>query len=560
MADGRRDRSRLPPRADQRHRRARRTTARRWSTPTARGAVCVANTFRCKIPHKKAFFAVLTDERFRQLFTPDERRPDRRARPVDAPGRRRRTTELDGRPIDLLAAPARAPRRVRHQAERRVRRHGRHARLGDRRAGVGRRADRARGRASWRLGGAGADRGAPRGVPDVRRRRSAVVDARHAGRLRARTSSAAARRLPHAPERTGLANVTSGGGQVPAFVVTPREVVIDAVRLPAPPADSARDICLTDCPATDARGGCHYARVERDGDLPPADPAIVDVAVLDMHHGWPNLGHDAIVHAVQNAVCDLQPALQDAGLRVRVISYDVRRGHAGARAARRPARASTSAPAGRAISIRAGTTASSPGSQGIGEDPAGSRRSSRCSTRIRADRDAALLAVCHTFGVMCRWLGVADAVLRGPRRAARAPASSRTCSRPTRRTIPGSAASRASCRRRRLPDPRQPPLRPHPDRRPLAAGVAALGHETRGVGGPRGDALTMIEVARDRDRRTMPRILGVNHHPEIVNRAAPAHDPAEADGARRGDAGWYAERAAALTADIDDHGRPARCT
>ena len=22
--------------------------------------------------------------------------------------------------------------------------------------------------------------------------------------------------------------------------------------------------------------------------------------------------------------------------------------------------------------------------------------------------------MCHTFGVMCRWLGIADAVLRGP--------------------------------------------------------------------------------------------------------------------------------------------------
>ena len=32
------------------------------------GAVCVANTFRCKIPHKKAFFAILTDERYHQLF------------------------------------------------------------------------------------------------------------------------------------------------------------------------------------------------------------------------------------------------------------------------------------------------------------------------------------------------------------------------------------------------------------------------------------------------------------------------------------------------------------
>lgn len=34
------------------------------------GAVCVANNFRCKIPHKKAFFAILTDDRYRHLFDP----------------------------------------------------------------------------------------------------------------------------------------------------------------------------------------------------------------------------------------------------------------------------------------------------------------------------------------------------------------------------------------------------------------------------------------------------------------------------------------------------------
>ena len=38
-----------------------------------RRAVCVANTFRCKIAHKKAFFAVLTDDRFRSLFSHSER-------------------------------------------------------------------------------------------------------------------------------------------------------------------------------------------------------------------------------------------------------------------------------------------------------------------------------------------------------------------------------------------------------------------------------------------------------------------------------------------------------
>ena len=36
-------------------------------------AVCVANTFRCKLAHKKAFFAVLTDERNAELFSDQER-------------------------------------------------------------------------------------------------------------------------------------------------------------------------------------------------------------------------------------------------------------------------------------------------------------------------------------------------------------------------------------------------------------------------------------------------------------------------------------------------------
>jgi len=36
-------------------------------------AVCVANNFRCKIPHVKAFFAVLTDERNAGMFSFDER-------------------------------------------------------------------------------------------------------------------------------------------------------------------------------------------------------------------------------------------------------------------------------------------------------------------------------------------------------------------------------------------------------------------------------------------------------------------------------------------------------
>ncbi|MGB9511431.1 MAG: hypothetical protein WBU20_07095, partial [Candidatus Acidiferrum sp.] len=37
------------------------------------GAVCVANNFRCKIPHVKAFFAVLTDEQNGRYFSSHER-------------------------------------------------------------------------------------------------------------------------------------------------------------------------------------------------------------------------------------------------------------------------------------------------------------------------------------------------------------------------------------------------------------------------------------------------------------------------------------------------------
>src|SRR6202023_3122260 len=37
-------------------------------------AACVANSFRCKIPHVKTFFAVLTDERNDALFSPPERK------------------------------------------------------------------------------------------------------------------------------------------------------------------------------------------------------------------------------------------------------------------------------------------------------------------------------------------------------------------------------------------------------------------------------------------------------------------------------------------------------
>ncbi len=87
-----------------------------------------------------------------------------------------------------------------------------------------------------------------------------------------------------------------------------------------------QDACVDDCPTTGPAPTFVFARVERPSDLPEIELKTIDVAVLDMHHGWPNLGHDAIGYGIQNIVCDITPALRRADLRVRVLSYDVRRG------------------------------------------------------------------------------------------------------------------------------------------------------------------------------------------------------------------------------------------
>jgi uncharacterized circularly permuted ATP-grasp superfamily protein len=64
-------------------------------------AACVANTFRCKIPHKKAFFAILTDEAHAGLFTTEERALFAAHVPWTRLVAESKTT-VDGRVVDLL--------------------------------------------------------------------------------------------------------------------------------------------------------------------------------------------------------------------------------------------------------------------------------------------------------------------------------------------------------------------------------------------------------------------------------------------------------------------------
>jgi uncharacterized circularly permuted ATP-grasp superfamily protein len=183
-------------------------------------AVCVANTFRCKLAHKKAFFAVLTDPRNGALFSDAERALIRAHVPwtrmlCDA------QTEKDGRREGLLAIAEREQDRLVLKPN-------------DEYGGKGVRLGWEASASDWAasLNAALSD---PPGswvlqerIP-VRRETFPQFDALgdvtmsdmlvdfapylFRGRMAGYLTRLSA---------TGLANVTSGGGQVPAFVVADR--------------------------------------------------------------------------------------------------------------------------------------------------------------------------------------------------------------------------------------------------------------------------------------------------------------------------------------------------
>ena len=182
-------------------------------------AVCVANTLQCKIPHKKAFFAVLTDERNREMFSPEERELIRRHVPWTRLVGEIRTTRA-GETIDLLA-------HIRQHRENFV------LKPNDEYGGAGV-------MLGWETDPAAWDAAIERAVKDgygtwvvqekiaVRREVFPFVEAGNkvvmkdmlvdlAPYLFRGKLSGFLTRL----SSTGLANVTSGGGQIPAFAVKP---------------------------------------------------------------------------------------------------------------------------------------------------------------------------------------------------------------------------------------------------------------------------------------------------------------------------------------------------
>jgi hypothetical protein len=297
-------------------------------------------------------------------------------------------------------------------------------------------------------------------------------------------------------------------------------------------------------------GAFLYARADRPDEAPTPDPHVIDVHVLDMNHGWPNVGHDALVMAIRTVTCDLAESLLSTGLRVRAVSCDVRRGGVlpPAPGPLGGVYVGTGGPGHLDPAQNDGVTF---GSQGIAEDPSWEAPLFGLFDAIRAEPEAALIGVCHTFGVMSRWLDVAAPVLRGPEKGGKSAGitenllTSEAASHPWFRSLVDESPGGA---RIRILDSRLYDLLPRPE---LASRVTPLGFETTGPGGPAGEAVTMWEAERDVTGR-MPRIFGVNHHPEIVDRTRVLMLLWQKRARGEVSHDWYAERAQAMTVTLRD--------
>jgi len=314
---------------------------------------------------------------------------------------------------------------------------------------------------------------------------------------------------------------------------------------------NGKAFCVTDCPSMEPAPVFVYSRVEAPASLPARDDRFVDVAILDMNHGWPNLGHDSLVHAVMDATCDLIPALQGTGIRVRAISFDVRR------------TALIPEPPGGRFALYLGTGGPghldprrndgiAPSAQGVTEDPSWEPPLFRLFDAIQADPAAALLSVCHSFGIMCRWAGVARPVLRGLEKGGKSVGILDNLLTPEALDHPWFrlfSERLRDGRRFRVVDHRLFDLIAEPG--PARVEGITLSRETRGPGGPVDEALTMMEFARDADGM-VPRVLGVNHHPEIVDRSRQMMILRQKRERGEVTAEWFLDRARALTETYPD--------
>ncbi|HSB62925.1 MAG TPA: hypothetical protein VLJ18_02120 [Thermoanaerobaculia bacterium] len=254
--------------------------------------------------------------------------------------------------------------------------------------------------------------------------------------------------------------------------------------------------------------GLSYVRVNTPGEEPPPEKGLVDVAVLDMHHGYANLGHASIVESLLNYAHDARQRRPGAPA-VRVISYDVRRGLAvPSFPARFPLVVGSGGPG--ALDPRENDGVSA-GSQGILENPDWEGPLFRFFDGVLASTGTAMLGICHSFGLLARWGGVARAVLRGPERGGKSAGIVTNVLTDDAWAHPffGDYFAENGGPEVKVLDSRLFDLLPTG-----WGGARPLGFDCDRPGAGRGEAVTMFEFARLQGG-TVPRVWGVNHHPEI---------------------------------------------
>lgn len=282
-----------------------------------------------------------------------------------------------------------------------------------------------------------------------------------------------------------------------------------------------------------------YARVDHPGDEPPPVRNVLDLAVLDMHHGFPNLGHASVVDRLMRFALEERRALGPGAPAVRVVSYDVRLGLAvPSSAARFALVVGTGGPG--ALDPRENDGVS-PYAQGIREDPSWEAPLGRFFESLLADSSTAFLGICHSFGLLARWAGFGEAAAR--------PASKGKSAGVVENVLTAEAAahpffrglrSAAGGERIQVLDSRLFDI--------LLTGkgrALVLAHETGPGGGP-GEAVTMAELARYADGT--PRVWAVNHHPEIGDAGEQRARLLRIAGSRQLSEEWLGERMRALEA------------
>lgn len=286
-----------------------------------------------------------------------------------------------------------------------------------------------------------------------------------------------------------------------------------------------------------------YVRLE--DSVPEARKDRIDVALLDMNHLWPNLGHDSLVHIVLETAESLRGELAKTGAKVRVLSFDVRYRQLVPDPGRFQLFIGTGGPGHLDPRLNDGE---SEFSQGVNETDAWERPLFRLFDDILGDPDSAMLAVCHSFGLVCRWSGIAQAVLRNEK------SSGLRINRLSREAMQHPWFEQFASE---LPDGQHFHV---VDNRLFdliledAGKTMPIAFEAAGS-----SALTMVEIARDASGN-MPRFLAYNHHPEIMDREHVLQVLDEKRAHDEVDDQWYEERVSTVGQLFGEQERQSRLT